>query len=96
MITLQSKEQWISHEKDVPTLLRTAKDKHKRIVMDLTNLSAAVNSAIPSGTSGVLPILHPDDPTSGIFAGTNPISIQFRIGGVTQWTIDATGPRAGA
>lgn len=93
-VQLVSKEQWVTHEKDVPSLLATAKDKQKRTYTDLSNLADAVNAL--KEVSGFLPVVHPDDPTSGIFSLTNPIAIQIRIGGVPIITIDANGMRMGA
>jgi len=97
-IQLLSKEQWVTHEKDVPELLKSTKDAHKRVVLDLQQITAILNkitSGTGTGQTVVLPILHPNDSTSGIFGGTNPTSIQIRIAGVTIVTIDATGLRMG-
>lgn len=95
-IQLLSKVQWLSQADRVVDLRKEAQDKHRRIVLDLQNIIESLNTVNPSGTSGVLPILHPGDPTSGVFPLTGPIGIQIRIGGVAIMTFDSTGMRMGA
>ena len=94
MIILKSTEQWEIHSKEVHTITRDVTDRHKRVVQDLKQLATAYNTFSPTGAL-TLPILHPDDQTSGIFPTKNPIGIQVVIGGVVQMTIDKNGVRNG-